>query len=215
MYEHDEPPSPHQLRELVLDVPIRLVPGQTCGLYVHSAEPSDEGLVYNNQRFQYTHDGTFLRIHPGIAHTSQVPFSANQAWGAAWRERREFVGSVRFGTKLVMWTPDAHFMFPPSYRRAVFTVLAAQRRPESGKLGRVPAAVIYKVFNMCRWDWFPEAVESAQREQERYERRPSDVDRPRFQALRRLFNLPVAAPPPPPAVDDDDDDEMTTTTTTR
>ena len=50
VYEHEHPPNNRDYTELRLDKPIRLRPGERCGLYVHSALPGDEALVYDNQR---------------------------------------------------------------------------------------------------------------------------------------------------------------------
>jgi hypothetical protein len=39
------PASPLELRSLVLDVPLKLKPGETMGLYVHSGTEGDEQIV--------------------------------------------------------------------------------------------------------------------------------------------------------------------------
>ena len=50
VYEGTHEPSQNTYTELRLPTPLRLRPGQRCGLYVHSALPGDEGIVYDNQR---------------------------------------------------------------------------------------------------------------------------------------------------------------------
>lgn len=52
IYEKEHPPNNREYTELCLDKPIRLKPGERCGLYIHSALPGDEALVYDNQRNQ-------------------------------------------------------------------------------------------------------------------------------------------------------------------
>ncbi len=54
VYEGQHPPSHETYTELKLEAPIRLRPGESCGLYVHSALPGDAGIVYDNQRQRTT-----------------------------------------------------------------------------------------------------------------------------------------------------------------
>lgn len=46
--------------------PLRLTPGATVGLYVHSALPGDRGLVYDNQRGRVTHADPYLQVCGGV-----------------------------------------------------------------------------------------------------------------------------------------------------
>jgi len=62
----------------------------------------DEALVYDNQRSRFTHTDQFIRVGPGLAHLSSTPFSGSHPWGA-WRERRQFVGRVSYGAKVLVW----------------------------------------------------------------------------------------------------------------
>ena len=60
--------SPNALVELRLSQPVRLRLGERCGLYVHSALPGDEGIVYDDQHQRLTYeDPTFkvLLLAPG------------------------------------------------------------------------------------------------------------------------------------------------------
>lgn len=67
-------PSPDDYVELKLDVPIRLAPGQIAGIYIHSERPDDSAVVYDDYRGGgFTFEDNFVRIHPGIAHTSNIP----------------------------------------------------------------------------------------------------------------------------------------------
>lgn len=52
LYSGAHAPSSQTYTALILPEPIRLKPGEQCGIYVHSALPGDEGLVYDNQRNQ-------------------------------------------------------------------------------------------------------------------------------------------------------------------
>ena len=73
-------PSFQKLQEMKLVERIVLQPGQSIGLYIHSADEGDEGLVYNDQRGRFTHVDRHLKIMPGLAHLSSIPFSS-EAWG--------------------------------------------------------------------------------------------------------------------------------------
>ena len=67
---------------------------------------------------------SFIRVGPGLAHLSNVPFSGHHPWGA-WRERRQFVGRVSYGAKFELWQPNADIQqrFPPAFREIVNTFL--------------------------------------------------------------------------------------------
>jgi hypothetical protein len=133
LYEGAHAPSRETAVALCLDTPIRLRRGQSCGLYVHSAAPGDDAIVYDNVRGRggYTFVDRCLRVLPGMAHLSNRPFGDRGMWGSAWRRNREFVGRVSYGVRWKMWAPEVHEQFPPSFRAAVTTMLMASRRPES------------------------------------------------------------------------------------
>jgi len=160
-------PSPEKLYELVLSVPIRLAPGSSRGVYVHSELPGDQAIVYDNRRnTDYTFEDNVIRIRPGMAHTSNVPFSPQAPWGGtSFRPHREFVGSMRYGVKLLMWTPEAHHHFPAGFRRSIFTLmcchktLASLGSMQSPGLGNLPMDVLFYILNMLPWDWFPNPEE--------------------------------------------------------
>jgi hypothetical protein len=67
-------PSRHTFEELVLDVPIRMAPNRVMGVYVHSQLPGDLAIVYDNHYGDHlTYEDSFIKVHPGISHTSNVP----------------------------------------------------------------------------------------------------------------------------------------------
>ena len=88
-------PSPETAVELKLNQPIRLKPGEKCGLYVHSALPGDQAIVYDDQRYRVTYEDACFKVFPGLAHLSNRPFGTRGFWGRPWRNNREFVGKVR------------------------------------------------------------------------------------------------------------------------
>ena len=90
--QHDPTPRPRrnepvQYTELKLAESIRLKPGESCGLYVHSALPGDEGLVYDNAKGSVTYQDRVLKVLPGVAHLSNRPFGTRGFWGRPWRTK--------------------------------------------------------------------------------------------------------------------------------
>ena len=120
VYAATHPPKPHDYTQLTLDQPIRLYPGERCGIYVHSALPGDEGIVYDNQRKHITFQDRCLKVHPGYAHLSNRPFGKHGFWGRPWRNNREFVGRMEYGVRWRMWQPnDIHRSFPVGFQKTV------------------------------------------------------------------------------------------------
>eukprot|EP00435_Cladocopium_sp_Y103_P022642 s230_g5.t1 len=155
LYEAEHPPSYEKYTPLRLRAPIRLLPGESCGLYVHSKLPGDDALVYDNQRAQVTHEDSVFRVLPGKAHLSNRPFGRQGMWGFPWRDRREFVGRILYGVRYVLWNPvtEIHQRFPPGFKQAVWTILLCARKPES-PFYWLHDEVLFYIFNLCKYDWF-------------------------------------------------------------
>ena len=160
VYSADHEPSRDDYTTLRLTQPIRLAPGESCGIYVHSARPGDRGLVYDNQRASVTHSDRICRVLPGQAHLSCHPFGRRGFWGHAWRYHREFVGQVSYGVRWKLWSPHRHVhtAFPVGFRRAARTLLLGSRRPESW-LYLLQDEVIFFILNRLRWDSFGAAMD--------------------------------------------------------
>ena len=139
--------------ELRLDAPLRLRPGERCGLYVHSALPGDEAVVYDNQRRAVTYEDRVFKVYPGFAHLSNRPFGKRGFWGRPWRSHREFVGRMSYGVRWKMWQPAAHLAFPLGFRTAVLTMIMASRRPES-LMYLLQDEIVFFIMNKCSWDWW-------------------------------------------------------------
>ena len=91
--------------ELKLSGLVRLRPGETCGIYIHSGLRGDAGLVYDNQRKDITYEDGVFKVFPGLAHLSNRPFGKSGMWGMPWRTGREFVGRIQYGARWKMWRP--------------------------------------------------------------------------------------------------------------
>jgi hypothetical protein len=92
LYENTHPPSRHAYKELVLEKPIRLKPGETRVIYIHSTLPGDEAIVYDNSYYGSSakrFEDDKLAILTGRAHVSTQTFGQNPiwGWGNAWRDR--------------------------------------------------------------------------------------------------------------------------------
>lgn len=157
VYEGEHAPSMNTLVELKLHQPIRLKQGERCGLYVHSARPGDDGIVYDNARSDVTYKDRVFKVHPGRAHLSSRPFGRRGMWGSAWRQRREFVGRISFGVRWRMWSPKYHQSFPFGFRETVKTMIMASRRRES-LMYLLQDEVVLFIMNKCWWDSWGEAL---------------------------------------------------------
>eukprot|EP00808_Paulinella_micropora_P001773 g30245.t1 len=146
------PASEQKLSPMLLDPPIALHPGQSLGIYVHSQEEGDQGIVYNNQRGTVTYVDRHLKIKPGCAHLSPQPFSG-RGWGwGTWRMQREFVGRISYGCRWLLWSPVNHKKFPASFRRMVMVMLLCNSRHGSA-IGMLPPDLVMHILNLCSWDW--------------------------------------------------------------
>lgn len=143
------------------DTPVLLEPGQVRLLYIHSSAQTDEALVYDNSdprrrsAIAVRYEDDKIAIYSGKAHLSPTVFGQTPiwGWGNAWRDRREFVGQVNYGTLYKLWSPDRHDVFGNQFQCATKAMLMAQRREEC-PISRLPDECIYYILNMCRWDWF-------------------------------------------------------------
>jgi len=158
VYKGDHAPSRREYLSLELDSPIKLSPGERCGIYVHSSLPGDDAIVYDNSRRRgATYEDKLFRVLTGKAHLSNRPFGRSGMFGFPWRDDREFVGRFTYGARYKLWNPEVHTLFPPGFRRAVRTLLLCASRPES-PLHFMQNEVIFYILNMCRHDWFPADV---------------------------------------------------------
>ena len=138
---------------LKLEPPLVLLPGKTYGLYVHSADQGDDGVVYDNQRDEICHEDDYIRVFPGLAHLSPDPFGADGPWwGSPWRRRRAFVGKLSYGARYVLWrpVPAAHTRFDPTFRRGVVAAFYALTMGWGG----LPTDCVLYILHLARYDWF-------------------------------------------------------------
>lgn len=91
----------------------------------------------------------------GRAHVSPTVFGQDPiwGWGNAWRDRREFVGRLDYGTVYKLWNPQVQPKFGSNFQDGARCLSMCQRRWES-PVSILPDECIYYILNMCRWDWF-------------------------------------------------------------
>ncbi|KAL3918903.1 MAG: hypothetical protein SGILL_004023, partial [Bacillariaceae sp.] len=162
-----------EYQELVLDTPIRLKPGESRVLYIHSTLPGDEAIVYDNAYYGATNrrfEDDKLAILTGRAHVSTECFGTEPiwGWGNPWRDRREFVGRLAYGTVYKLWNPEVAPKFGGSFQDGARALLMCQRRWES-PWSVLPDECVYYILNMCRWDWFNDCPDTM-KERRRRER---------------------------------------------
>jgi hypothetical protein len=159
LYNKKHEYSMQKFVELKLDVPLQLKPGVRRGLYVHSTRVDDDSIVYDNQRHRVTHEDNFLRILPGVAHLSPVPFGGRAPWGGRpWRVNRQFVGRIQYGTRYLLWNPEIHEQFPSRFQLCASEFLVRHATSWQG----LPGGICMYVLNMIPYDWF-EAEEDVNR----------------------------------------------------
>ena len=158
VFEDEISPSRRKLKELVLDAPIRVERGKRVGIYVHSAEGGDQGIVYDNVaelRARPKRDGRVI-IHPGIAHLSFKPFGRSAPWGGiSLRKGRQFVGKLGYAVRWMLWSEVNHHLFPIGYKQAVKELIKGNQLDEKCALSILPPEIMFAVLNKsCGWDWF-------------------------------------------------------------
>lgn len=89
--------------------------------------------------------------------------------GSAWRDNREFVGQIKYGTCYRLWNPTEHLSFGGNFRIAAQTLFMCQRRQES-PFSMLPDDCIFYILNMMRWDWVNDTSDEMRVEQ-KYRRR--------------------------------------------
>lgn len=167
VYEQEHKPSRRVYKHMDLTTstePVVLLPGEVRILYIHSTLESDAAIVYDNTQtnpfggpmnassIRYEDDK--IAIHTGKAHLSFVPFGQEPiwGWGNAWRDRREFVGQIQYGTVYKLWHPERHNLFGHKFHKGTESLLLLQRR--NTLFSRLPDECIYYILHMCHWDWF-------------------------------------------------------------
>jgi hypothetical protein len=174
LYEKAHPPSKREYRKLELDTPIRLEPGQVKAIYIHSTLPGDEAIVYDNSYYGMSakrYEDDKLAILTGRSHVSSEVFGRNPiwGWGNAWRDRREFVGRLEYGTVFKLWNPQVQPKFGSNFQDGARSLFLCQRRWES-EWSMLPDECIFYILNMCRWDWFHDTpdIMRARRKREKF-----------------------------------------------
>jgi hypothetical protein len=127
-------------------------------LYIHSTLAGDQAIVYDNSYYGSSdkrYDDDKLSILTGRAHVSTTCFGQDPiwGWGNAWRERREFVGRLEYGTVFKLWNPEVQPKFGSNFQQGSRALFLCQRRWES-PVSKLPDEAIFYILNMCRWDWF-------------------------------------------------------------
>jgi hypothetical protein len=165
LYDRTHDPCPYgRYEELVLDEPVRLQPGEVRAFYIHSTLDGDEAIVYDNaprNSHMRRYDDDKLCIMTGRAHLSPTCFGQSSYWGGwgAWRENREFVGRLSYGTVYKLWNPEVQPKFGSCFQDGARVLALCQRRDES-PFSMLPDEAIFYILNMCRWDWFDDCTDT-------------------------------------------------------
>lgn len=153
--------NPNQHNSVRLDLTSKIpLPqqGQRIGLYIHTST-RNRSIVYSDERSATTYSDSFLKIFPGIGHTTNVPFSVTGRQGWPWRPHREFIGTVHLEAKFILWRPVAAvFMrFGPLFKRSVFAfLLSIQRISFNTKSYPLNRDVVNSILEFLDWNAFDE-----------------------------------------------------------
>ena len=151
LYDEFHTPSYRNLQSLKFREPLKLSPGESVGLYIHSAALNDDSIVYDNQRRVAVYDDEYITISPGIAHLDCNAFGENAPWGgSAWRQGRTFVGRISYGVRYQLWTRDVTQRFPSQFRYASSAFCNVHAFAWKG----LPLDIIEYILNMCPPSWF-------------------------------------------------------------
>lgn len=155
VYHASHQPSYEEFVDLHISGPVRLAPGMSLGVYIHSRLPGDQAIVYDNKTGDVTSEDKFFKIYSGRAHLSNRPFSNNGYWGFGWRENRQYVGLIKYGVKHKLWLPSNHSEWPEKYKTGIMTILKCHNRPKDNPmLYKIPHFVLFQILNMMPYDWF-------------------------------------------------------------
>lgn len=151
LYNEFHNPSFRTLQSLKFKEPLLVSVGESVGLYIHSAAMNDDSIVYDNQRRVGGYHDDFITISPGIAHLDCNPFGESAPWGgSAWRQGRSFVGSISYGVRYLLWTPEVSLRFPSQFRYACTAFCNVHAFAWKG----LPLDIIMYILNMCPPSWF-------------------------------------------------------------
>eukprot|EP01051_Picozoa_sp_SAG22_P015402 SAG22_NODE_2006_length_3154_cov_5.008183_1_plen_516_part_00 len=137
-------------RELKLRKPIRLLPGQTRGVYLHSGLPDDLGIQYQSYGRQddVVAQDSCLTVLPGIGHTGSEPFEHYHGW---FRAIRGPAGTFSYTAERRTWQRASHHEFPRKFKKSIRTVLLCHM---AGGLRNLPLELVFSVLEKCDWTWF-------------------------------------------------------------
>jgi len=91
-------------------------------------------------------------VYAHVQHLCNEPFGNWHPWGS-WRRRREFVGSIDYGIRFLLWNPEVHSKFNATFNDIVFILLLC--KPRGGcPMSLMSEDLVFYILNMCRHDWF-------------------------------------------------------------
>ena len=198
LHEKVHKPCPRgNYTELVFNEPVCLRPGEMRALYIHSTLPGDQAIVYDNSYYGSSdkrYEDDKLCILTGRAHVSTICFGQDPiwGWGNAWRDRREFVGRLAYGTVYKLWNPEVQPKFGNRFQNGARTLFLCQRRWESN-MSKLPDEAIFYILNMCRWDWFDDCQQSMKDRRKREKARIQSLSGQQMEKEEEEERKPAAA----------------------
>jgi hypothetical protein len=158
-------------------------PTFTLAIVYDNASTNMFGGATNNNVSSIRFEDDKIAIHTGKAHLSFEPFGQEPiwGWGNAWRDRREFVGQIIYGTVYKLWNPERHGYFGSNFQAATEALLMLQRR--NTVISCLPDECLFYILNMCRWDWFDDTGRGLKQKYRARKRVEREKQRQRVQAM--------------------------------
>ena len=137
--ERDAPVDDNDDDWLSLSTTVSLLPGCSCGLYIHAADLASCSCSAALNGIA-AEDGV-LRIHTGRAQQQVAPpFASPWSSGPC-----AFFGMIRYLRERPSWSPATHLFAPTDFRRVVVALLCAARRKDC-LLAQLPSDVLQQVI---------------------------------------------------------------------
>jgi len=153
-------PSWNASTEIPLKTPVWIHPMQIRGFYIHSQLPGDRGIQYQScwKAQSSTCESTYVKVLPGVGHTSDKPFDGDYGW---FRGPRTLAGAVSYAVYMSLWSPKVHKEFPEAFQSGLRLLLLCHHRP-GNFVHKLPKSVLFHIFTFMHLQWFEKIVEKRQ-----------------------------------------------------
>ena len=158
-------PSQHELVPLQLDAHIRLLPGQSQFIYIHSFFPGNEAIVCTCRSWN---SNSHLSIQCGSVHTTNTAaFSTTVMLNnrRAQYSHKSFFRQIDYNAVYPLWSLTTRYCFGPHFHTMIIAMLSCQKQSTS-PMSILPHDILLYILSMCPWDWVNDTIPSTQQNQQ-------------------------------------------------